>query len=371
MTPLQEYVKKNGIDNITEELGIAVYHHPTLPLVGFKYDQIDSPKMHPVVRWARGTVLEKETWKLVAQPFVRFFDYQPGHEDTKKFDWNDFIATTKEDGSLITLHYYANEWHVNTSGSFGLGQYSRDKSNQETWRELFWRTFEESGGKKRNLITDITYIFELCCEENRVLRIYPNNNLFLLSTFIGETELSYSTTVRLANDIGIVPVRFHQLKALSEIEEFLKEKAKIDPSFEGVVIRDKNNVRLRLKTKSFLSLFHLNDDGGKQIDKHLINLALVCHCNSVLQYLSELEEKFIKIRDFIEAESEKIKSLWERAKDIEDKKQFAMMVKDSPYSGLFFALKKIPKEQHDGDMIEKMKLDSEESFLKEWKKNGQ
>ena len=75
LTALQEYVIANGYEKIGEELGISAYEHPTLPLVGFKYSQIDSPKTHPVVRASRGTVLEKGTWKLVAHPFTRFFNY--------------------------------------------------------------------------------------------------------------------------------------------------------------------------------------------------------------------------------------------------------------------------------------------------------
>jgi hypothetical protein len=80
-----------------------------------------------------------------------------------------------------------------------------------------------------------------------------------------------------------------------------------------------------------------------------------------------LEDKYVKIRDFIESESQDIKELWSKTKDIEDKKQFAMSVKDSPYSGLFFSMFKLEKNLRTEELIEEMKLNSEEAFLKRWK----
>jgi hypothetical protein len=73
-TPLQAYLRSVtkehnaglALELLTTKYGINVYKHPTLPLVGFKYNQIESPKYDPIVRWSRGTVLEYETWNIVA-----------------------------------------------------------------------------------------------------------------------------------------------------------------------------------------------------------------------------------------------------------------------------------------------------------------
>jgi hypothetical protein len=68
MLNLQKYLRAGKTpEDLKEELGIKFYEHPSLPLVGFKYHQIDSPKTNEIVRECRGIVLEKNTWNLVAK----------------------------------------------------------------------------------------------------------------------------------------------------------------------------------------------------------------------------------------------------------------------------------------------------------------
>src|SRR5579883_1600631 len=86
---------------LTDELGIHVICHPELPLVILDYDQIDSPRSHPVVRECRGIVLHAETHDLIGRSFPRFFNWGEMQDDAKKFDFASFSAHTKEDGSLI------------------------------------------------------------------------------------------------------------------------------------------------------------------------------------------------------------------------------------------------------------------------------
>lgn len=92
------------LDDLNKLYGIDATHSETDPLVILNYDQIESPKTHPVVRECRGLVLEKDTWNVVARAFTRFFNY--GETDCQ-FDWSKFTATTKEDGSLLLLYRYA------------------------------------------------------------------------------------------------------------------------------------------------------------------------------------------------------------------------------------------------------------------------
>jgi tRNA splicing ligase len=96
MLALQEFLHAKGIDKLQSKLKINVYRHPTLPLVGFKYNQIDSPRTHPVVRECRGIVLEDKTWKLVAKPFNRFFNVGEVPDEFAEFNWGRFTCVNKE-----------------------------------------------------------------------------------------------------------------------------------------------------------------------------------------------------------------------------------------------------------------------------------
>lgn len=172
---------------LAEELHLNVFRHPdpAVPLVGLKYNQLDSPKLHPVVRECRGIVLEEGSWSLVAKGFNRFFNVGEDGEDFAKFDWSDFSCTSKEDGSLILLYYYANEWRVNTSGSFAFGDV---QGYATSWCELFWAT---SGIKPDDLkgLEEHTLVFEMCTPYNRVVRRYETPRTYLLSTFVGGSEV--------------------------------------------------------------------------------------------------------------------------------------------------------------------------------------
>jgi hypothetical protein len=73
---VQEYLHSGkSWANLTDELGIKVVFHPSLPLVTVNYDQIESPKTHPIVRECRGLVLHRQTFDLVARSFPRFFNW--------------------------------------------------------------------------------------------------------------------------------------------------------------------------------------------------------------------------------------------------------------------------------------------------------
>lgn len=342
LTPLQEYVSQKGYATIGEELGINAYEHPSLPLVGFKYSQIDSPKTNEVVRWSRGTVLEKGTWKLVAQPFKRFFNYGENTDEMKLFDWSDVSVTSKEDGSLMILYFYAGEWQLNTSGSFAFGQY--DPYTAETWRDLFWKTFAASGGKKEELNANYTYILELCTIQNKVIRLYPQGRVYMLSTFDGPIEQAWATTASEAARVGVPTAISYNFKSIEQVEDFLMEQEKKDPTFEGVVIRDKNNVRFKVKSKTYLSLHHLHDNGNVARTDRLVQLALSNEGDELLVYLPELKDKFNEIKVILKQEFADLQVVWEANRNISEQKAFAMKVKDHKFSALLFAMKKKPEE---------------------------
>jgi hypothetical protein len=331
MTPLQKHVKENGVDSLSA-LGIKVCEHPTLPLVGFKYNQITSPKTDEVVRWSRGTVLEKDTWALVAQPFRRFYNFGEGcAEDMQNFDWSNCSITSKEDGSLCILYYYRGEWHVNTSGSFALLQYDQLKS--ETWRDLFWRTFDAIGGKKNQLMESLTYIFE-------IVRQY-SPTLYLLGVFFGSNEWHWDEVEKQSKSINIPMPEQHTFKSIVQVEDYLTERAKTDATFEGVVLRDHNGIRFKVKSASYVALHHLK--GGISRTSRLIELALSNEGDEVLTYFPEIRAEFDAVRERLKTEFETLNTIWEKHKTIQDQKTFALAVKDKKYSSVLFTARKTGK----------------------------
>lgn len=338
MLAVQQHLRSgNTLESLTEELGINVYRHPELPLVGMKYSQINSPKTHPIVRDCRGIVLEYGTWNVVAKPFRRFFNAGEDQENFERFDWSDFTVTTKEDGSLILLYHYRGEWHVNTSGSFGLGECG---FSGKTWRDLFWETAKLD---RTMLDEECTYIFELCTPYNRVIRSYPAPVAFLLSVFRTPTleEASVSHADRIASVLGVPRPEHHHFGSMDEITGYLREMETRDRTYEGVVVRDSRDERFKVKTQTYLALHHLVDNGNLYNPKRLVPLILAGETDEVVAYLPDVKPHLDRVAEAMDREYAALASLWRRCWPIESQKDFALsVVKQTPFSGLLFQLRK-------------------------------
>lgn len=338
-TELQKALR-SGItpEQLKETLGVNSYEHPEgLPLVGFKYDQIESPKTNPVVRASRGTVLEKGTWNLVAQPFFRFFNYGEHLEETAKFDFEKFTATEKADGSLCPLYHYQDRWHVNTSGSFAFGECN---FSGKIWKDLF---FETANLDLSKLNKDTTYIFELCTIWNKVVRAYPSPRVYLLGMVDRNTGHDWcAEAIRdIAKDIGVHAIETYPCNSFKDVEDFLSEKESSDPTFEGMVLRDRNGLRVKIKTKTYLALHHLHDNGNIANPKNIIPFLLKGEKDEIMAYFPEMEEQVNKVESLLKEEYEQLKSLWLSTKDIENQKDFALsIVGKTKFAGMLFTIRK-------------------------------
>ena len=343
MLEVQKFLLEKSLEELKAELGINYYLHPTLPLVGFKYDQIDSPKAHPVVRECRGLVLEDKTWKIVAKPFNRFFNVGELAEEFAEFDWNDCSITAKEDGSLIIMYYYAGSWHVNTSGSFGLGS---QQVFGGTWRELFYKTAGDDILMKldENKFHDHTLIFELCTVYNKIVRTYKKNQIFLLAAsqnnddeWSEHSDLHVDTISTL---IGVQRPERWTFTNQEDICNFLLSQEEKDPTFEGVVLRDKNNLRYKWKTSTYVSLHKLKDNGNVLLPKNLVPLVLAGEADEKKVYLPEISSALDAVAAIVDDLWSSLKDMWIKHSNIVDQKEFALSIKEHPLSSILFMNRK-------------------------------
>jgi hypothetical protein len=363
-TPLQEYLRTHTLEQMKAELGINYVLHPFHPLVKVKYDQIDSPKTHPVVRWARGTILERDTWKIVAQPFVRFFNLGENQPEMEAFNWKDFTAYEKLDGSLAVMYFYDGEWHFSTSGSFADGpiQYTN-----WTWEEAMFhglnkqlkvthvvdQTYKNDFNKSEaanQFDTDVTYIFEFCSPYTKIVRQYRQIEMYLLGAYqIGTPGLlsglpyeCHPTWVdQFATKLGLVRAPKFNFSSLEEVEKFMVTLSETDPTNEGVVLRDNTGIRFKVKSKTYLSLAHIHDNGNICNVKHLIPWVLRHEQDELLTYFPELTTSVLKLTDELQRQYDDLVAIWDAAKAIEVQKDFALaIVKKTPYTSILFNLRK-------------------------------
>jgi hypothetical protein len=358
---VQQYLGDgNPLDGLTAELGVGVYRHPHLPLIGLKY-QAHSPKAHPIVRECRGLVLEDGSWDVVAKPFDRFFNAAEDPDALAAFRWSRCWCQSKEDGALAIAYAYRGAWHVNTSGSFGLAKVG---FSGRTWTQLLR---EASGVEPARLDPARTYVFELCSPYTKVVRAYPRPVAYLLAMFDPATcrELPVEAADDEASRLGLRRPEQYRLSSMSEVAEFLAGKERDDPTFEGVILRDDAGLRLKVKTRTYLAAHHAEGPGNLFHPRRLAPLILSGEIDEVAAYHPEIREAAEAVRSRLEAAWETLRAVWERARHVEDQKEFARaVVGATPFSGLLFTLRKEHGPGGDEDRLRLLWRDSGDQIVR-------
>jgi hypothetical protein len=353
MLKVQEYLATHGLARLKTQLAIGVVEHPEDPLVILNYDQLDSPKADPVVRQCRGLTLERDTWKVVAKSFDRFFNWGEMAHEQVLFDWSDFLCQTKEDGSLILVYHYRGHWRINTRGSFGNDPIHR---TPHTWREVVSARL----GDTARLDPALTYVCELVSPHNPVVRKYAAAELYLLTTFATATssgdpqELPDEETDARAREAGLPQPQQHHFCSITEIKDWLRKQEIADPTFEGVVVRDRHNHRWKIKSRSYLSFKGVVDERGNTNNpKFFVPFILGGEDAEFLAYFPQVADAYAACKARVDAEYHKLRELWLKTRDIAEQKAFAQAVqKQSPFSSVLFLLRKQvpPSEQTEQDL---------------------
>ena len=348
MLEVQKYLKSGkSLEDLNNEYGIKVAVHPTDPLMILNYCQINSPKTATIVRECRALTLHSTTFDVVAKSMNRFFNWGEVQEEMDLFDFSDFMVQSKEDGSLVPLYYYDGQWRANTRGSFGLDNM---QFQDFTWQEGFLKalgigSFSELEGK---LDPSVTYICEFCSPWNKIVRRYTDPQMFLLTAFIGLHELSSQCVDELATDAAAAFNR-HLFKrpqqysfcSIEEIQSFLAEQSANDPTYEGVVICDKNGLRYKVKNPAYLALHHLRGEGNVWNPKYLLPFIMTGEEAELLTYFPEAAETFYKLKAQIQQNQVEVLEHWLDYKDLPEQKDFALAIKNkTKFSGILFNVRK-------------------------------
>lgn len=226
------------------------------PLVIFNYG-IEADFYDPVVREARGIIINKETAEVVCWPFTKFGKYDEGYASS--IDWSTARVQEKIDGSIVKLWFnkLTNEWQFSTNSMFdarkvimqtyGVVEYNNtfyDLITQATnYNQIYWNSLDK----------DYTYIFELIGPGNRV--VIPYENYFLYHT----GTRSNLTGEEISVFIGISHPREFWLHSLDECidyvaNEFNNNASKVITScdHEGFVVVDSHWNRIKVKSPIYM-----------------------------------------------------------------------------------------------------------------------
>jgi len=342
MLRVQEYLSAGKtVSDLEAELSIRVAEHPTDPLIILNYDQINSPKHHPIARECRGLTLEKGTWRVVARAFPRFFNYGEVPENDAKFDWSSAYCQEKCDGSLALLYNYNGTWRMNTRGSFAQGEITAGAG--WTWTELFFSLLDSTQLKEIN--PHHTFVFELCSPFNKVVRRYDKPTLFLLTAFSNEFDLECVAGGMdlVAGKLKVQRPGEYSLRCLSDVQDCIA--AHPDATFEGMVVRDATGLRMKIKSLRYVALHHLRGEGQNLFHpRHLMPFLVTdkqSEADELLTYFPEVTDRFKQLKARLDEAYLKLMEVWQEAKDIESQKDFALFIMPrTPLYAILFEARK-------------------------------
>ncbi len=349
MMEVQRFIAKKGWQALTDELGINVKRYDSGICV-LNYDMIESPKNHPVSNECRGlTLWDKEGVPIVmSRSFSRFFNY--GEADTKEFDFSNCTVWEKADGALTKVWYnfVDNRYEISTRGmAFAEGVHCFSTVGQEhggSFREWILKamnfTEEQFQDAMKSMPEEVTYVLEYTGPSNRIVTPYKEDQMVLLAV-VGNDGIEEPLTLHhtLLQTVGM-NVRLPQTYNALSAEEVIALCESLTELKEGFVVFDHNTgKRVKVKNAAYVAAHHLRGN-GIPTQSALMELVLTGEESEFLAYFPEYQ----KYVDPIVAAKNYLlwvaNSNYERYRNLETQKDFALAVKDLSVSSIMFKARK-------------------------------
>ena len=328
----QEYYQSIGVEVKTND------KFPHLYLLN--YSQIDTPKDNEDARSCRGHIVD-EQGVYFCRPFDRFFNY--GEQGTEtSIDWDNSTVLEKLDGSLIKIWHDSYQWQIGTRGTFDADVFTA--YGDITFRQLVIQTlgleseedFQYFAGQEFSAYN--TYLFELTSPYNRVVVPHTTNKLWLLAVRNNRTGdyWSFADVKGFANELGVEVPRNYRFDT---VEECVQAAHELPFNDEGYVVYDNDIGPIcKIKSPAYVAVHRLRGDCMNP--RCICNLVWLYEEDEYFAYFPEDIELFtpyIESRNRLVAE---IDEVFARVRDITDQKEFALQVKDLPYSSILFTMRK-------------------------------
>lgn len=382
MLLVQKYLENNSFGNLARDHGVYASFSKSGHKFSLNYDQIEAKESDPLAQECRGLVLSLEDGspifgqvgpdgkinrdgiepgktKILAYPMRRFFN--AGQGACANVNWNDpnLSIMEKLDGTLIILYYdpFTHAWCAATR-SVPEADLLMDNGIY-TFRTLFEKALKETCGLSFNDYTDkldryITYCFELTTPLNRIVVKYEDYKVTLLAarqniyivdlsgSFNPETQQysggneSYSLDELDINDIdavdsfGVPKVKTYKYSSLEEIVNWVST---LNPSeHEGVVVRDSNFNRIKIKNAAYVAFSKIRDVLSTS-ERNCMELILLEKEDDSIPFLPrEIVDNLLKIKSGLQATIKLYDDVYLAMKaeadaiNLGDKKTFALLV---------------------------------------------
>lgn len=336
---IQKYLRAHGgseaFPKLETDYGIVSRQsgrHPNLWL--FKYDQIASPFGELIVRECRGLILDADDdWRIVSFPFTKFFNHGEGLAD--QIHWPTASVQEKLDGSLAVLYWYANAWHMQTSGSPDAS--GNVNANNLTFEAYFWSVLGDR--MPRAGAEHWCFFFELTGPMNRIVVPHAEAKL----TILGGRDLR---THQEAKPEYVAREFFSDVDhvrsfPLGTIDGIIESFGSMNPLHqEGYVVCDHAFRRIKVKHPGYVALHHAKDG---MTEKAFVDIARAGEVSEVIAAFPEFQQQLDAVRVKVEALANAIDVDFAMVNAVvgpdATQKDFALYATKFKYSAAMFALR--------------------------------
>lgn len=332
-----EYLNQNGMDHLITEFSLSAnkwIDKDGQILYVLNYDQIESPKNHPITNECRSLVVtcdESGKWGVVSRSFDRFFNYG---ETQERQDITKMTAYEKVDGSIVSLFNWKGDWLYRTRSM--IMPTSSVNGWETTWKDLiepvlFKPEFSDYLHSPHN-----TYIFEVVGRENRVVTKYEESAAYLLAV---RCNLTGNYLRFLSKDAELRGWKSPKSYKFESFEDCLLAAKELRELNEGYVLYDQfGEPKLKVKNPAYVAAHHLRGEGLNP--KRIMQLVIMNEKDEYLSIFPEDTEHFEKYVEGYNTMLREMVSTWDKASGIADQKEFALAIKHLPSSGVLFKARK-------------------------------
>lgn len=343
MLQVQEYLRDTrfadnfaAIAALEAELGIKARIYEDDNLVLLDYNQIESPKTHPIVIECRSLILALNTFEVVSQKFRRFFNLGEAPDLVAGMDYSKSVVFEKADGSLCGVYRnpHTDRWEVSTRG---MAKAEGEHIMGGTFRERMIAAFGFSGedafqsyfSESVFINQDATFIFEFTSPENRIVTKYEKPEMVLIGAAHDGHEFSLEGLSLLATAMiqdGLT-VRLPQVFAATDAESLVKMVNAFENLAEGVVVwEESTGRRVKIKSQTYLAAHKLRGNDAVPTRKNMMAVVLEGEIDELLAVFPEFQQYADPVLADVAELERKITEVWATTKDIPEQKAFALAV---------------------------------------------
>ena len=187
---------------------------------------------------------------------------------------------------------------------------------------------------------NLTLVCEGVSIYNKIVTHYPETKLYLLTAFNNNTlqELSICEADVLAENVGVSRPKMFHFENQERLAEWLEKHD--DNTFEGFVVRDNENRRIKIKKKEYCVLHKLKNNSNLFLPKNILPLVLSGDFEECLIYWPEYRPFVEKVVEKVSFEKERLRLLFETLRAIVSQKEFALAIVNEPLRAILFQARK-------------------------------